>query len=342
MQDVMLPLLEWLKKQGVEFRLPELLLAIVLVPLLLLFYVGARRSRRHVARAFRVASYRPRRTWRGAVRGVAVGMLWLGLAGTIAGFARPVLQLPTPDDRATVIVVMDASIAMRATDVSPARIEAAKAVARTMVKALPERLQVGLVGYSASAYILQAPTHDHGAVPAALARLRTGDGAALGDGLIAALAAIPVQREEGGATASGAPAGGVQGGGQQGPPPKVPSAVVLISTGDVTGGRDLGDAVSLARDAGVPIHVVGVGPRAGTELKAPFDDRTLRQLAQATGGRYYSAPSANDWRQAFREMGSAVTVETKPQEMGQFVGAGGLAVMALSMLIMLASTRRLV
>src|SRR5688572_20326681 len=112
----------WLKEQGLEFRLPALLWGIALVPALLIFYVAARRSRRHVARAFRVVSYRSRRSWRGALRGLAMALLWLGLTGAVTGFARPVIELPTPDDRATVVLVMDASLAMRATDVKPMRL----------------------------------------------------------------------------------------------------------------------------------------------------------------------------------------------------------------------------
>jgi Ca-activated chloride channel family protein len=319
-------LLVWLKEQGLEFRLPALLWGAALVPMLLVFYVGARRSRRHVARAFRVVSYRPKRNWRGALRGFAMALLWLGLMGAITGFARPVIELPTPDDRATVVLVMDASLAMRATDVKPTRLEAGKAAARTVVNALPERVNAALVAYSAAGYIVQPPTHDHGAVPAALGRLRTAEGAALGDALLVALAAIPNSDQGGG----------------QGATPKVPAAIVLVSTGDFTGGRDLGVAIATLREAEVPVHVVAIGPRAGAELRAPFDEGLVRQVAQSTGGRVVSSNTSREWQQVFRSLGSDVKVEVMPQEIGQFVGAAGLAVMGLSMVVMLAATHRLV
>ncbi|CAA9296408.1 MAG: hypothetical protein AVDCRST_MAG77-5607 [uncultured Chloroflexi bacterium] len=321
---------EWLKQQGVEFRLPAALAALLLVPVLVVWYAGARRSRRHVARAFRVAGYRPRRSWRGVVRGLSTTLLLLGLAATVVGFARPVVELPTPEDRATVVLVMDASLAMRATDVRPVRLEVAKSTAKTAVQAVPERAQLALVGYSSGAYVLHPPTHDHGAIPAAFGRLRTAEGAALGEALYVALGVIPVQ-DEADATAP-----------REGPSPKVPAAIVLVSSGDYSGGRDLVDAAAAAREARVPVHVVGIGPRQGAEQKAPYDERLLRQIAQATGGRYMTTGSNREWRQALEELGSVVKVEVREQEVGQFAGAAGLATMGLAMLVMLAATRRLV
>ncbi|HEX2186498.1 MAG TPA: VWA domain-containing protein, partial [Chloroflexota bacterium] len=145
-------LLEWLRQQGVEFRAPELLWALALTPLFLVFYAAARRARRRVAGAFRVVGARqtPRRL-EAVGRTLAITLLLTGLAGLVVGFARPVLPLDTPRDRATVVLVVDASTTMRATDVSPTRFEAAKGLARGAVAALPEHLQVSLVGYAGSA-----------------------------------------------------------------------------------------------------------------------------------------------------------------------------------------------
>src|SRR4051794_22075145 len=163
--------LAWMREQGVEFRIPQLLWAIALCPLLLAGYAWARSQRRKVAGAFRIAGTRgPRRPWVAFARTLAVTLLLLGLAGLIVGFARPVVPLETASDRATVVIVLDASTAMRATDVSPTRFDAARAAARAAAAALPDRVQVAVVGYSESAYLLLAPTYDHGAVPPALGR----------------------------------------------------------------------------------------------------------------------------------------------------------------------------
>jgi len=203
-----------------------------------------------------------------------------------------------------------------------------------VVNGLPERVNVALVAYSGAGYIVQPPTHDHGAVPAALGRLRTAVGAALGDALLVALASIPSAERE-------TP---ISGQAQQGAGPKVPGAIVLIATGDVSGGRDLAEAAATLREAGVPVHAVPVGPRPGSELKAPYNEQPLRAVAATSGGRVITSggTSASEWRQVFRGLGSDVKVEVRPQEVGQFVGASGLAVMGLGMVVMLVVTRRLV
>jgi Ca-activated chloride channel family protein len=228
---------------------------------------------------------------------------------------------------------------MRATDVRPTRFEAAKAAARNALAAVPERAQVALVAYSQTAYILVPPTHDHGAAAVGIAQARTAEGAAPGDAIAVALAAIPQQEQPGqDDTAAAPPAPG--GSGNQ--VPKVPATIVWVGSGDITAGRPLPDAIAAARDAGVPVDTVGVGPKPGADQKAPYDEATLRQAAQLGGGRFFSNPSSRDWAQTFRNLGSAVTVRRKPQEIGHFVGAGSLAVSALAMVVSLLATRRLV
>lgn len=343
-------LLAWLHELGVDFGAPELLWALLLTPGLLMAFAGARRARRRVAGAFQITGPGRRRS-RGAgplVRLVTLLLLLLGLAGLVVGFARPQVALDTPDDRATVVIVVDASTTMRATDVRPTRFEMARSAARAAVGAMPGRLQVAVVGYSRTAYILLAPTHDHGAAPVAIGRLRTTEGAAAGDAIAVALATLPL-RDEGTATAAGAAgnAGAVPAPGAPGAPgseraARVPGAIVWISSGENTTGRRLEEAVAAAREAGVPVHIIGIGPRAGAEQRAPFEEDTLRQVARVTGGRYFTAPSGTDWKGLYRDLGSAVSVERRSQEIGHYVGAGALVVTAMSMTISLLATRRLV
>jgi Ca-activated chloride channel family protein len=338
-------LLLWLREQGVEFRVPQLLWGLLLTPLLLVFYAWARTQRRRVAGAFRIAGARGRARPRATFgRTLAVTLLLLGLAGLVVGFARPVVPLETPNDLATVVIVVDASTAMRATDVSPTRFDAARAAARAAAAALPDRVQVAVVGYSQTAYLLLPPTRDHGAVPPALGRLRTASDAATGDAIAVAVAAVPQLQEQSGAQ-------GAQGGSASppspqspgnAPPPKAPAAIILIASGDTTTGRPLPDALRSAAEAGIPVHTVPIGPRPGAEQRAPYQPDVLRQIAQATGGRTLTAPSGNTWRDLFRGLGSAVIVEVEPQEVGHYVGAGALAVIALAMLLSLLATRRLI
>ena len=339
-------LLTWLRQEGVEFRTPQLLWAVLLSPLLLLGYAWARRARRRVEGTFRVGGAggrdrRSRRVWATVGRTAAMTLLLLGLAALVVGFARPVIELATPNDRATVVIVVDASTTMRATDVSPTRFEAARSAARGAIAALPDRVQVAVVGYSQSAYLLLAPTRDHGAAPPALSRLRTAPEAAPGDAITVALAAVPQLQEQGAGAGTVPPPPSPQSPGNA-PPPRAPAAIVLISSGEITAGRPLADALRPAVEAGIPIYTVPIGPRPGAELKAPFDADTMRQIAQATGGRYLAAPTGSTWKDIFGALGSAVIVEVQPQEVGHFVGVAALGVMALAMLLSLLATRRLI
>lgn len=365
-------LLDWLREQGVEFRIPELLWAVLLTPALLLFYGAARRARRRVAGTFQVGGQagpkgaataqrgrlsplgRRSRPWATAGRTLAILLLLLGLAGLVVGFARPVVPLDTPNDRATVVVVIEASLTMRATDVSPTRFEAARATARGIAAALPARVQVAVVGYSQSAYILLPPTRDHGAAAPALSRLRTTAEAAVGDAIAVAIATVPLLEGNeqisgpsgpgGGAAPGGTPgapgAPGAPGGGA--PQAKAPAAIILIASGENTTGRPLGESLRAAAEAGIPVHTVPIGPQPGAEQRAPFEAGTLRQIAQATGGRFVTAPTRSTWQELFRPLGSAVTMEVQPQEVGHYVGAAALGVIALAMLLSLLATRRLV
>lgn len=346
------PLIGELRERGVEFRTPELLLGLGLLPFLLLVYALAVRQRRRVALAFQVTRpgaprSRPHRFW----RALALLVTLCGTAGLIVAFARPVTPLPSAQDRATVVFVVDASVAMRATDVNPTRFEAAKAQARDAIKAMPDRMQVAVVGYSQGAYVVLAPTHDHGAAAPALNRVRTADGAALGDAIAVALATIPRQGADDGASQPGGAAvpggsggaggaGGAAGGGQD-QAPRVPSVIVVLASGELNAGRAIEEAAAAVRDARVPVFVVPVGPRRPEDLKAPFEPQLLAQVAQFSGGRALTSPNGRDWRRIFDALGQDVSVKVRPQEVGHVLGAAALGVMATGMLVSLIAARRL-
>ena len=345
-------LLAYLHEREIDFRAAALLWGLALVPVLLVGYVAARRARHRVAGAFSVRG-RPPRPHARVARAFALLLLLCGLAALAVGFARPVVPLATPEDKATVVLVWDASTTMRATDVKPTRFEAARAAARSALAAVPERAQVALVAYSQTAYILTPPTHDHGAAGVAISQARTAEGAAPGDAIVVALAAIPAPElgtgndvgpeapsQPGQPGQGAAPAPGGTGAPAQ--PAKVPSAIVLIGSGEVTTGRPFAEAAAAAQQAGVPVHTVAIGPRQPGDRTAPYDDAVLRQVAQFTGGRFLQTPSSRDWNQLLRDIGASVTIRRMPQEVGHFVGAAGLVLAGLSMAVSLLATRRLV
>ncbi len=327
--------LEASRTRGIEWKEPVLLWGVLLVPAILLLAGLARATRARTRDLFRVpgTATRPRHgRWRRALAGAVTT---IGIAGLAAAFARPTWTHPQPRDRATVVVVLDVSAAMRATDVAPSRIEAARRIVREALDAAPARLQVAGVAYGPTAYLVAPPTHDHGAVTAALQAVRTVTGAAPGDALAVAMAAIPTS---GGGTAAGT----------DGAPARVPSAIVLIATGDATAGRPIEYATAALGEAHVPVHVVPVGPNGTVPtpgpnaVPAPFAPRALQAIARQTGGRTLDRPQSRDWREIFDAIPEDVVVEDLPEEVGHLVGGGALAAWVLGMATMVATARRVV
>jgi Ca-activated chloride channel family protein len=320
---------------GLAWREPALLWGVLLVPVVLILAGLARATRSRTRDLFRVAGTpsRPRHgRWR---RAIAAFFVMVGLGGLAVAFARPVWTHPQPLDRATVVVVLDASGAMRATDVAPSRLEAARRVVRDAINAAPTRLQVAGVAYGPTAYLVAPPTHDHGAVTAALGVVRTVIGAAPGDALAVALAAIP-------STGSGAAAG------TEGAPARVSAAIILVATGDATVGRPVDIAAASLAEAGVPVHVVPIGPTgvvptpAPNATPAPFVPRMLQAIARQTNGRSLDRPQARDWREVYEAIGEDVVMQDLPEEVGHLVGGIALGAWALGMTIMVWTSRRLV
>ena len=312
---------------GIEWRQPELLWGVLAVPLILLAWGMTRLSRKRSADLFRIATHSPPRRsgrWR---RGAASFLTLASLTGLAIAFARPVWTHPMPRDRATVMVILDVSEAMRATDVSPTRLQSARRIVQNAIDRAPERLQMGGVAYGPAAYVVANPTYDHGAVSAALQAVRSVTGAAPGDALAVALAAIPSS--------------------DAGPGTRVPGAIILISTGDQTGGRPLGMAVAAIEEAGIPVHTVAVGPRGAATsatvgaTPAPFNPDVLMQISRQTQGRAITNPTARDWDTLYEAIAEDVVVEPRPEEVGHLVGSAALATWTLGMVLLVTASRRL-
>jgi Ca-activated chloride channel homolog len=290
----------------VSFGHPALLVGLVALPVLVVLYVRAERRSRPFAPAALMPSV-VRATPGGWRRHAALVGYGIAVATLVVAAARPQATVAVPTKRARVMVVTDHSGSMRATDVKPTRLAAAKRAAETFLGAVPDRVQVGAVAFNDKAEVLQSPTRDHDAVREALQPVRAVGRTAIGDALKAALGSL-----EGNA----------------------PAAIVLLSDGDSVRGSDPLEVARQARERGIPVSTVALGTDSGTINGKPAvsDPRLLGEIARTTGGRAYTAEDADALDQVYERLGSQVATHRRKQEVTHLFAGGALALMALSAL----------
>ena len=285
-------------------------------------YVLLQRRRRHFAARFTnldlLASVAPRRPgWRRHVPAAAMG---LALVGLVVGLARPVREDRVPREAATVMLVLDVSASMEATDVAPNRLQAATAAALDFVHDLPPRLRLGLVAFDRAARVIAPPTTDRAMVEQGLARLATGPGTASGEAVYTALDAL---------AAAGASADAGDGAGT----PARTAAIVLLSDGATTVGRPVEEAAAAAAERGVPVTTIAFGTGEGTvtvggrEVAVPADRASLARVAETSGGTFFEAASGEALTSVYEDIGSRVGYTTEQREIGMAFVAAGLALL---------------
>lgn len=309
----------------ISFLAVHWLLLLVAVVALTAGYVAVALRRRVYAVRFAnlalLKSVAPRRPgWR---RHVAAVAFLLSLVALVVAMARPATVIKVPRERATVMVAIDVSLSMTSTDVSPTRIAAAKAAATQFVGELPKTFNVGLVSFAGTASVVVSPTKDHAEVASAIGTLTLAESTATGEAVFAALGAIKA-----------VPAEGAKG--------TAPGRIVLLSDGYRTAGRSNEEAVAAARAAHIPVSTIafgtdeGVVELRGQSVQVPVDRAALRQLAETTSGKYYSAASAKQLRAVYTDLGSSIGYRRRPREVTTwFLGLGllfGFAAGAMSLL----------
>ena len=288
------------------------LVLLLAVAALVVAYVVVQRMRREHAVRFTnlalLASVAPRRPgWR---RHLPAGALALALGLLVVAFARPARGVKVPRERATVVMAIDVSLSMQATDVYPTRIDAAVEAASTFVDLLPPRLNLGLVTFAGTAQVLVSPTTDHDLVKRSLQSLQLSERTAIGEAVFASLAAIGTVPED------------------QGQPP-APGRVVLMSDGATTQGRPNELAAAAAKEAGVPVSTIAFGTDSGVvwveggAIPVPVDRAALADLARGTGGQAFTAVSEAELEKVYADIGSSVGYRTEKREVSTwFVGLG--------------------
>lgn len=294
-----------------SFEWPLALLGLLAVPLVALAYVASQRRRRRYAVRFTnldvLARAIPKSdAWR---RHVPAAIVLAAVAALVVAIARPQTTVAVPRERATVMLVTDVSASMAARDVQPDRLEAAREAALSFVDEVPDELRVGLVAFDQAPQRLATPSRDRDALKAAIASLRTGPGTATGDGLAEALQQI---REDG--------AGGVG---------RPPAAIILLSDGKTTAGRDPLPVAADAKRLGIPISTVSLGTDAGVVeigggvIPVPPDRQAMRAVARISGGNAYDVADADQLSSIYERLGSRLGNETEKREITSAFAAGG-------------------
>ncbi len=308
-----------------SFEAPFALL-LLLVPVLGLavYWWYQRRPDRYAVRysnlAVLAAAAGSRSAWR---RHVPAALLALALASLCVAFARPTMSFAAVKKGATVILVVDVSGSMRAEDVEPSRIEAAKKAMRRFVDDSPSSLRVGIVSFTDDAQVVVPPTTDHELLQSGIDTLQPGFGTALGDGIGRAVEVAQTPLE-----------------GAQQPPPALDdqdrplAAIIILSDGAQTRGiLSPDDAAARAVSARIPLYTVTLGTDGGEievyrfgelqRIPVPPDRETLARIAEATGGQAYDARDADRLNDVYDTLGSTVGREDEERQVTVAFVAGG-------------------
>ena len=259
------------------------------------------------------------------------------LAVGVAAFAQPATEVRVPRERATVIVAIDVSLSMQATDVEPDRLQAAQEAANRFIDELPPTLNVGIVSFAGTASVLVPPSLDRAPAHAAINNLRLAESTAIGEAIftsIDALQAVPADN------------------GLLEPPP---ARVVLLSDGETTVGRSDQDAIQAALGAEIPISTIAFGTDRGTILyddpstefveddliPVPVREDNLERIADETDGVFFTAGSLEELEAVYADIGSAIGFETIDREITDWFVGIALALLAIAATLNLAWYQRL-
>jgi Ca-activated chloride channel family protein len=331
-----LPLLGPMTLSGFEHKWYLLFLLVVLGLIGLYIVVQLARQRRMLrfANLELLESVAPKRSSRW--RHLPAILLVLALLLLTVAMAGPTNDIRIPRNRAVVMLVIDVSQSMRATDVSPSRLGAAQDASKQFADELTPGINLGLIAYAGTATLLVSPTTNREATKAAIDKLQLADRTATGEGIFTALQAI-------------ATAGAVIGGGDQPPPARI----VLFSDGKETvpsnpdNPKGAYTAARTAKDQGVPISTISFGtPYGYVEINdqrqpVPVDDETLKKIAELSGGEAYSASNLDQLKEVYANLQQQIGYETiKGDASAGWLRLGAL-ILALAALAAMLLNRRL-
>ena len=322
-----------------RFASPLFLLLLLAVPVVVAAWVWLDRRRDRSASAWASPALLPNMAagTSGRRRYVPLALFLLGLTFLLVGFARPEATFDSAREGATVVLVIDVSASMQATDVKPTRLRAARATALRFLDGLPDKYRVGVVTFAEHVSVPVTPTYDRERAKRVLAFSPGGEGTAVAR---AVTRAVDVARRTVGRIAADKS--------------RPPAAVLLISDGAQTQGRATPQqAGTYARKRGIPVSAVALGTRAGVverklpggfteRIQVPPDPTALKTIASASGGTFFAATGQAQLDRVYDELGSRLAHQRKRREVTPAAGGAGIVFLLAGAVLSGAWFRRIV
>ena len=321
------------------FIWPEMLWALLALPLLVALYAWLLSRRKKTALRYASLSLvkealGARGAWR---RHVPPALLLLALTALLLAAARPAAVIALPSQSQTIMLAMDVSGSMRATDVQPNRLVASQEAAKAFIAELPRSVRIGVVAFAGTAAVVQAPTLSRDDVNASIDRFQLQRATAIGSGIVLSLATIfpdagiDLGQITGQRNMPPAP-------GDKPKPPFTPvapgsytsAAIILLTDGQRTTGPDPIEAAKMAADRGVRVYTVGIGTKDGEtiafegwSMRVRLDEETLKNIANITRADYFYAGTAADLKKVYQGLSTRLVVEKKETEISALFAAFG-------------------
>jgi len=313
-----------------SFLWPTSLFFLIAVPVLLGLYIWSQRRRRKYALRYASLSLVKEALGRGPGirRHIPPALYLLSVAFMLFALARPITVVKVPSQEGTVILAIDVSMSMRATDIKPDRITAAKEAAKAFVEKQGDSVKIGVVSFASYASIVQAPTLDHDLVIAAIDRLRLQRATAIGRAVLTSLDAI--WEDEG---SEGDQPSAVLTQPQNPNAPQTPAktavpgaakasaSIILLTDGQNNQFPPPLAIIDQAISRGIRVYTVGVGTPAGAVLslegrsiRTALDETTLKQIAQDTDAQYFLATSDADLKKVYENLSTELVLRTQKTE----------------------------
>jgi Ca-activated chloride channel family protein len=333
-----------------NFIWPQNLWLLLALPLLVALYVWLMRRKKKLA--VRYASLSIVREAMGSGsnirRHIPPVLFLLAMAALLLAAARPMAVVTLPSTNQTIILAMDVSGSMRATDVQPTRIVAAQEAAKKFLAELPRNVKVGIVAFAGAAQVAQLPTLNREDLVTAIDRFQLQRGTATGNSIVISLATLfpdaGIELQQMGGSRFGAMGRSLN------EPPKekkeftpvapgsyTSAAIIMLTDGQRTTGVDPLEAAKMAADRGVRVYTVGIGTVDGEtigfegwSMRVRLDEDTLKQIANRTQAEYFYAGNADTLKKVYETLSTRLTVEKKETEVSALLALAAAVLLLLS------------